>query len=444
MCALILKARFAISLILTLIFVAIAHAAESLVVGRVAAVSAQRPVVALNVGADDGVHENDRVVILRDDGVVAAGTINHLQTDRCGLRFTSIEGRTPRVGDKVIVIRTGISPKPSDSCELVLFKSAAVDRVMPEGDRLWMAGGERDGWRNGDPVLVRRGSAVMGWGAATKCYENSALVELHRTREDGILPIEGDTVEAIGRFAGAGRVRSRVAAVVAAGGASRMFVAGDSRTGFGLDDRVEIIRNGQYISYAKVVGVDPFLQIEATDAFQRSSPQEGDAVVRRGDADGGHSAIGRIFRVEKDYALITLGQVDQIELGQRLFILNPDGSTTPLTVTKTYAEHCGAKLDAPNIQTNNSTDEALDDYLKEWKPVATFSGAAARRVVSCAEPLAQVGSDVSDWLATFEPEGYCLPKEGETVAGSRDGDAWLVIAVHPDEIVAVKVASDEF
>lgn len=415
-------------------------AAESLVVGRIAAVSTQRSVVAVDLGADDGVRENERAVMLRDDSVVATGVVNHLQADRCGLSFVAIDGAEPNVGDKVIVVRAGISTKPSESCEIVLFNTVAVDRVLPGGDRVWMAGGTRDGWRSNDPVVIRRGSAVMGWGRITNAYDDIALVVLSRTREDGALPRRGDTVEAIGAILRSDRVRSRVAAVVPADGNPRMIVAGDTRAGFALDDRVGIVRDGRYVSLAKVVGVSPFIQIESVKAFQRSSPQEGDAVVLRDDAE---SAIGRIFRVEKDYALVTLGQVDQIENGQRLFILNPDGSTTPLKVGKTYAEHCGAKLDAPNMQTDGSNGTPPVDRLKEWQPVATFAGAADRRLVACAKPLSNLGSDIPKWLARFKPEGYCLPKVGETVASSRNGHAWLVIAILPNEILAVEIASDD-
>lgn len=425
-------------MIVSLFAIAHVRADDAVTAARIAAISSQAPVAAIDVGADAGVRENDRVVILRDGDVVAAGLVNHLQADRCGLEFAPVGDRTPVVGDKVVVVRSSYSPKPSESCELILFKTATVDRVLPAGDRLWIAGGERDGWRMGDSVLVRRGAAVLGWGMVANCYDRSALVTLDRMREDGALPRRGDAIEAIGKVGRSDRVRSRVAAVVATGDAPRMIVAGDSHTGFVLDDRVEIIRDGRYVSYGKVVGVDPLLQIEANRAFQRTDPQEGDTVTLRGDVEGVEPAVGRIFRVEKDYALITLGQVDQIENGQRLFILNHDGSTTSLKVRKLYAEHCGATLDGPA----HENADAPERTLKNWLPVSTFSGAAARREVPCAEPIAGDAGKLPEWLASLKPEGYCLPKVGETVARSNDGRAWMVIAIGDDEILAVKVASD--
>ncbi len=433
------NSHFAVALIVSLFAIANVRADDAVAVGRIAVVSSQAPVAAINVGADAGVRENDRAVILRDGDVVATGLVNHLQTDRCGLEFTLTGDRTPIVGDKVIVVRGVYAAKPSESCELILFKTALVDRVLPAGDRLWIAGGERDGWRRGDSVLVRRGAAVLGWGMVANCYDRSALVTLDRTREDGALPRRGDAIEAIGKVGRSDRVRSRVAAIVATGDTPRMIVAGDSHSGFALDDRVEIIRDGCYVSYGKVVGVDPLLQIEANRAFQRTDPQEGDTVTLRGDVEGVEPAVGRIFRVEKDYALITLGQVDQIENDQRLFILNHDGSTTSLKVRKLYAEHCGATLDGPD----NRDPDAKESTLQNWMPVSTFSGAAARREVPCAEPLAEDAGKLPDWLASLKPEGYCLPKVGETVARSYDGSSWMVIAVGDDEILAVKVASND-
>ncbi len=418
-------------MVLTLFASGGAVAGECVIVGRVAAVSPRRPVAAIDVGANSGVQSNDRAVILRDEKIVATGTVVHTEAGRCGISFAHFEDRSPQVDDRVIVVQTECSPETSESCELTFYKSAAVDREMPVGDRLWISGGSREGWRTGESVLVRRRNAVLGWGTISRCYEKSALVLLDRSREDGILPIRGDIVESIGRVGRTGQVRSRVAAMIAGGRSPQMIIAGDAQVGFAVDDRVEIIRDGEYVSHGKVISVEPFIRVEASEAFQKSSPREGDAVVLRDDPDRSGLAVGRIFRIEEDYALVTLGQVDQIEKGQRLFLLNADGSTTSLKVRTTYDEHCGAQLDSPS------------NHIREWQPVATFAGAAARRVVPCAMPLAEARSALPDGLAMFNPEGYCLPKVGEIIGRSRKGFAWMVIAIGPDGILAAEIASDE-
>lgn len=416
-----------------LLCASVAVADDGIVAAKVIAVSDRRPVVIVDVGGESGIGQNDRAVIFRDDAVVSTGSVVHLESNRCGVRFGRVGKKIPAVNDRVVVIGSDSSGGKSQSCELALFNRAVVDRVLPAGDRFWIDGGTDGGWQVNDAVVVLRRSTVMGWGRVTNCYENSALVAMDQSREDGFLPARGDNVEIVGRVAPSYSVRTRIAAVMAGSGPTQAILAGDSRTGFSDDDRVEIFRNGKYISSARVVTAETYLQVEIDEAFQRQQPQEGDVAVLRSDADSLEPPVGRIFRVEGDYALITLGQSDGIENGQKLFVLNADGSTTALTVRKVYPEHCGAKLKAP-VKRDGQNDR---EQMRPWGAVSTFAGAASHRTVPCARPIG--AGKKSKWLAMFEPEGYCLPKVGDIVANRGSDRAWMAIAVSTEKIVAVEI-----
>ncbi len=414
-----------------------AEGADALSAGRVVSVSDQRPVCAVDIGGLEGISENDRVVFLSNGNAPTIGRVIHLEAKSCGVRFDAADARKPEVGDRALVIRAASKPAPSTTCALSISRTTTVDRVFPAGDRVWMRGGRSDGWSEGDSVLVVRPGSVIGWGKVTRCYEQNALVLLDRTREDGLLARRGDRVEQIGRMGAGEPVRTRVAAITQGGMSPRLVLAGDERSGFSVDDRIEIYRDGTYQSYAKIVGVSPVVQAEVTTAFQRSMPVEGDAVVLRPEPDSTRPAVGRIFRVESDYVLVTLGQVDEIEKAQTLFVLNPDGTTDALKVRSTYPEHCGARL-VKGAQLVNSNG-VRSEILELWAPVTTFAGAAAVARVSASQPLQEEADLPAPWLAWFAPEGYCLAKVGEVVATDPDGSAWMVIAIHGQQMLAARM-----
>jgi len=424
-----------------------AHAEGGLTFGRVVGISKTRPVVAIDVGSDHGVVEGDRVVILNQDTPTATGIVIHIETNTSGVRIDRFEQRSPAITNRAIVIHSASDFAQSKTCELKFIKATSVDRVLPGGNRVWIKGGTRDGWQVNDQILIHRNGGVLGWGKITRCYANDALAILDRTREDGALCRRGDRVEAVGGVGESDLVRTRIAAVTTSRAATQLILAGDDSSGFSPGDRIELYRDGQYVSFATISRTNPVIRAEVTEAFQQSQTREGDVAILRPQPASGSAPLGRVFRVEGNHALITLGQADDIETGQTLFVFNKNAAPTRLTVRSVYPQHCGAKPESDDEPKSNNEPKSDNDpesdvdtpsqALRLWSCAATFAGAAARLQVSC------IANEPVSWFRTLVPEGYCAAAPGEIVSTGIDGESWVVVARTENKIFAVRIEPDE-
>ncbi len=392
-------------------------------VGKVDAVSDASPVLLIDTG-DSKVLLGDFVVCMGDDGAVWAGEVFFVQEHKAGVRnhLNSSSGidRKKLVGNPALIVSDKSIGAKRIELPGSVYRVARVDSVLPGGDRVWIDRGRRSGWKINDPVYLGRGSEVVGWGRIVEVDDDVALVRLER--QGGVIrwPARGDVAEQIGGDDGSYPLRSRVMVR----GDNEITLAGSAESGFAFGDRLELFHKGEYAGFAKMTKAGDLLYAEVIASFQKSPVEPADVVVTR----RGRQVSGRIFRLEPDYCLVTLGADDGIVDGQTLIAQSADSKFVRLSVRNVYPDHCGAVV----------VDRQQDAVpLSLWTPVTTISAGQVER-----EQLIEVENIKNTclrWLFTAElPIGVDVG----TVVGFGAGDNRLGVVIENRKGLATLVSLD--
>jgi hypothetical protein len=212
-------------------------------------------------------------------------------------------------------------------------------------------------------------------------------------------------------------------------------LAGDEACGFERGDRLDLYRGGKYVGFARVMEVTATVGAQVVDSFCADQPVGGDVGISRPSAEVGGCRVGRVFRAERDYCLVTLGRADGVERNDVLFAGESGRDEIPLVVKRVYPDHCGAQL-----RMGDGEDAA---GLTLWMPVYTEpategDGRDCRRTVRDA-PDARTIPGVP-WLYEV---GQSLPARlqvGDVIAAGTAPARIAVVAVVLSEVrLAVRV-----
>lgn len=280
---------------------------------------AAREVLRLRGQTSTGIAVGDRVVVLADQDVVAAGAVSKIEAEGPRATLELLEWSLPERGQALVIPRS------------------LPDRLDP-----WLP-----------RFVIRQGPSDRASGA-----------------ERG-----NDLTETGPNAAGQPtRVRVRVLAVDGQVNHCVIRLANPVSTRLGIGDRLDLYRGVRYVGFAKVVSIDgSTAAAEVVGSLSALAVQAGDLAVRRPPAGSRPVQRGFVFRVEGDYALVSLGEADGVRRGDRLFVRDSRGRDRRLTVERVYPDHCGAGLEVGGAEDAGGTDKAssIDEVggLAVWQPV---------------------------------------------------------------------------
>lgn len=144
----------------------------------------------------------------------------------------------------------------------------------------------------------------------------------------------------------AGRLRATVTGATDGERGTVVDLGNLPAAGLAIGDRLDVFRGTGYVAFARVISVDSAkARAEVVSSFSRSAVRAGDIAVRRPASPTGPAGYGTIFRLEGRYALVSLGEADGIQRGDRLSGRARDGGSYRLVVDRVYPEHCGASVE---------------------------------------------------------------------------------------------------
>lgn len=374
----------------------LAHAAPPASICRatVANVSDRRPVLLVDVPSNGSANVDDLAVVVADTRPVAVGRVHYTEPDRAGIRLTCVVGEL-RAGQSVIIIPAGIDATLRTTAGDRIPPYATVDAVMSSTPFGWSDAGTAAGLFVGQGGLViRNGYAthvarVELADAKTALLEFAPIIPVGPVRPGDRLQFDRDTAGNPQTASVAPTAVATVTGVEPENDAETITLATSEGTTYREDDRLDVLRNGAPVAFAVVNAVEGRRITARTEpSLSRDGCQIGDMVRRRPPADATDvDRRGWAFLVDRDYALVSLGNGDGVSRGDQLYAAAHDGRPLTLRVQSVYPDHCGAA-----IETEGDASPALDTWSSVYnRPGRAVTGAIIGR-------FEQHGP--VDWLAT--------------------------------------------
>ncbi len=304
-----------------------------------------RPIVMIRAGRTQGLAIDDRAVLLAGGKMTASGRVFYLEPALSAVRLA---GRgSPAAGlDRAIVV----SKTMPQVCRVALPRgttiSALMDDVAPGHRSGWLDHGRRAGFLLGDCLMIRRSGTPIARARVVEVYEDQALVTLRRVAPGrSVRPGDHARLWPSPAQQRSGQARLPLLMVEPAGTEQHLWLPGGPEEGLVLDCRVEVLRGGGYVTTAVVdrPGAD-LTRATTVEAYTREAARVGDDAVLLPRADG-TSFSGRIFRIERDYCLVSAGEDVGIRRGQALHVVRQGRSAAKLTVETVKETYCGATID---------------------------------------------------------------------------------------------------
>ncbi len=349
-------------LVLVLAWVSVAMAAdEGWLETTVQRVSDRRPVVTLAVGDEQGAAIGDRVVLLREGAPIGAGTIILLGPATAGVTL-NWTGKTAKPGEHAILLPGRILRQYRDALPAGTSVVAEISALNRDGGFGWIDVGRSVGLGTGDRWLVWRGVVPIARGEAVLLDAKTALLELTPIVRD-LRPTVGDRVRLVPTPAerAIGRQSATVLQVRTEGGQQVLTLGTTEPERFHPEDRLDVSRDGRYLAYAKVTRVSSLLVEARTERVTREPVKMGDRAVRRpGRRSGRPGVTGHLFRIEGSAGLITVGELDGVQVGDTWSLRRDRRVVMP--VDAVYAEHC--RIELGNGKRADHVEPALWDEVR--------------------------------------------------------------------------------
>jgi hypothetical protein len=287
--------------------------------------NAQRALVSLGVGRQDGVALGDRFWLFNQDSVSGTGVV-YLVTDAQSvgrLTFTSkgVAAKQPAAilrGQALTSLRVRMEPDVSIRGRVV--------RVPPARRTLWVDFGQRSGCRPGDPVVIRRYNVPIARGRLEIADEEVSLAEV-RPLVGNAVPEPGDEAAVWPPSGIDDRVRfSSTVLDVSPGREGRMItIVGNAADGLVENRLVDLYRGDRYVGVAAIRQVsDPLSEASMIEPASRGVPEVGDtALVRLKPGDPPKPLTAVIFRVANDYCLLAAGESDGVQMNEKFIVHGP-------------------------------------------------------------------------------------------------------------------------
>lgn len=302
------------------------------------------PVAMLDAGRTQGVSLDDRAVLVIDDEIVVEGRVFVLEPDRCAVEVSgrSLNRRQARTAVVVSRMLPG-------ACRIALPAGttilAHIDRVAPGRRTGWLDEGRTSGLVLGDSLLVETPRGIIANVEVIEVYARQALVRL--------TPLKPKTVVRPGDLARlwpspaerrSGQVELPIVAVTPHENEQYVWLPADVDGGVRMDRHIEIRRNGTYMATAIVDRLGtPLSRATTIEAYVRKAVRVGDQALLLIEP-GSEGPIGRIFRIDRDYVLISAGEDLGIARGQKLFVVRDQAVIATAIVRTVKATYAGATI----------------------------------------------------------------------------------------------------
>jgi len=319
-------------------------------------------IVVLDAGRERGVSLNDRAVLTADGQMVSTGCVFYLESGRCAVRLAYREQSGAPADAAVVVSRT----LPS-VCRVALPSgvtvSAEVDAVAPGHRTAWLDQGRTAGLLLGDAMLVVRADRLIARADVIELYEDNALIRLDRlASEASVRPGDRARLWPSPGERRSGRCRLPVLSAETDGAAQHLWMPGGAVEGLQVDRRVEVFRGGAYVATAVIDRTGPaVIRATTVEACVRQPVQAGDRADLLPQAADGAGFVGRIFRVDRGYCLVTAGEDAGIRRGQRFYAVRAGRVLATLTVKTVKESYCGADA--------QPTSDDADARPRRWDQV---------------------------------------------------------------------------
>lgn len=304
-----------------------------------------RPVVMLQAGRNQGVAPGDRTVLLADGELAATARVFYVEPDLCAVRIGWRRSDLDSMNTAVVVSQT----LPS-VCRIAMPRgttvSASIDDVAPGHRTVWLDQGRNAGLRLGDGMMVGRAGATIARAEIVEVYRDYALARLTRLSPSASTRT-GDRVRLWPTPAErrSGQVHLPVLLAEDNGDDQYVWLPGGAADGLNPDRRIELFRGDDYVATAILdqPGVS-LSRARTVQAYCRQRVRTGDQAVLLGTAAAGSEAVGRIFRIDKDYCLVSAGEDVGLERGQRLYVTRDGRPVATLAIQTVKETYCGADL----------------------------------------------------------------------------------------------------
>ncbi len=315
------------------------------VTSKVIAHVEHQPLVMLDVGQRQGIGLGDPALLLADGKMVGTGRLFYLEPGLCGVRLSWRGPDAARADAAVVVSRT----LPS-VCRIALpagtTVSARIGEIAPGHRTAWLNQGRNAGLLLGDGMLVNRAGGPVARADVIELYEDQALVRLTRLAP-GTEVRTGDRASLWPSPAErrSGLVHAPVLAVESNVAEQRIWLAGGTAEGLLTDRRIEVFRGGSYVATAIID--QPGLALtraSIVEAYTRQPARGGDRAALLDQPVGGGGPVGRVFRIDGNYCLVSAGEDVGIRRGQRLSVVRLGRVVATLTVKTVKATYCGADI----------------------------------------------------------------------------------------------------
>jgi hypothetical protein len=315
--------------------------------------NAERQLMTLGVGRDEGVSVGDRFWLFHEENITGTGTV-YLVSGTQSVGRLSFAGRNVGarqsavvlVGASLTALRRQVSPE-------VPIRSR-VARVPPARRTAWLDFGRRSGLRQGDPVVIRRFGLPISRGQLEIVEEEVSLAALHPLVGNA-LPEPGDDAE-IWPPPGVDlevRLKSTILDVQGSSEGSVITFVGTAADGIVENRLVDIFRKEQFLGVAAVREIyEPLSRALVMEPATRGTPEVGDAVLvrlRPGQPPKPLAAV--VFKVAGDYCLIAAGESDGVQINEKFVVRGPIPGgmggmreIAELTIEAVKVDYSGARI----------------------------------------------------------------------------------------------------
>jgi hypothetical protein len=334
------------------------------VIGRIP----DRPLVILDAGRDQGVSLDDPAVLLADGQIAAAGRVFYLESNRCSVRLNE-QGAGDRQANVAVVVPRSLP----GVCRVALPPDttiwADVDEVTPGHRTAWVNHGRDTGLRLGDRLLITRSRVAIARGDVIDVLQDSALIRF-QTVAAGSFVRRGDKVRlwpspAEGRE---GCLRVPVMTVEQEGPHQCIWLPGGTADGLVPDRQIEFFRGDTYVATATIDQAGESAARAVTmDACARQAVQAGDTAVLMIDSSLDQPRFaGRVFRIEGDYCLLSIGEDTGVRRGQVLYVVRDRQVVATVKIKTIKQGYCGAELE--RSESNAARKPQLWDQVLSSRP----------------------------------------------------------------------------
>jgi hypothetical protein len=289
---------------------------------------------------------DEQVILHRRGRLIAAAQVMAIGEGLMGIRILSTSA-PPQIGDQAVIIPVEYARTFCDDLPQDVAPSGRIESLGPGRINGWVSLGSADGLRTGDYLLIRRKNLPIALARISVLDARRAAVELTSLVANvQVEPADEASLWPTPFQAATGCLQSVVLAVAGDKDEPSLTVAGGTMVGVCIGDTFEFQRDGLYVGLGEVVLMDDRLcQVQPSDTLSRTTVQAGDRAIRRPKKfASAHALPARIFRIEKGYCLLNVGEREEVEVGQTFLAVRDGNPIARLRATAVKVDYSGTEI----------------------------------------------------------------------------------------------------